>query len=218
MGLDAGGTTRYRRCARLRHLSVATRATNASSRKSFSRFLSRSCHADRGCTRRRVSCTRHRCVARRHRRHRAVHVAALRDGCACGRPRGVEPAGCAPARARNAAPEFARASRRSRAFAGCVCADLHIRATPNGIGPTNRANPTLSTRARSSLRRVLMRSTFGYVYKVVKRPRCRASVRACERARHAHAERRVRASARCQYRVRMRFAHRRSARRVTNGA
>jgi hypothetical protein len=175
MGLDAVGKTRYRRCARLRHLSVAARATNANSRKSFSWFPSRGCHGDRGRARRRIRCTRHHCVARRHRRHCDVHAPALRDGFACGRPRGVGSARRTLTRVDSAAPEFAHASLCSRAFAGRVCADLHIRVTRDGIGPTNHADHTGSTRAPSMFRPVSKRCRFWYVYNVTRRPRCRAA-------------------------------------------
>ncbi len=218
MGLDRVGQTRYWRCARLRHRWVAARDANAHSRKVFSRFLSRRCHGDHDRARRPVRRARHDCVARRHRRHGAARAAGLRDGCACGRPRAVGRARRTSTRVGDAARELARVCLHSRAFASCVCADLHIRAMRNGIGPTNRADPGASTRAPSSLRWPAKTCTFGYVHNFVRAARCRARVCACEPARVAHAERRVRTSARRQNRVRARIARRKSARRVTNGA
>jgi len=75
MGLDAAVKTRYRRCARFRHLSVAVSVSIANSRKSFSRFLSRRCHGDGRRAHGRMPDACHDRIASRHRRRTDVYRA-----------------------------------------------------------------------------------------------------------------------------------------------
>jgi hypothetical protein len=116
------------------------------------------------------------------------------------------------------ASEFANARRQSRAFSGCVCADLHIRRMHSRIGSTNRAHPTSRRARRCRPDACRMSARSGMCTTVPHNARRRARARATARPRRAHSERRVRARARWQYRVRVRIARRKSARRVTKNA